>query len=149
MVNNYLLTFEKNARVPIQSQDSKSTFLSFFPTFLSTAVSILYFIGYEGHSRIPAEGIKCWDINPDSIHLKPGWLMLFPHQSCCFLWLWRPGPARTRPSHTLCCLPVAMSSQAIQTFSLESPVIQSLSHVWLFATSWTGARQAPLSSTIS
>ena len=27
-------------------------------------------------------------------------------------------------------------------------VVQSLSHVWLFATPWTAARQAPLSSTI-
>ena len=32
---------------------------------------------------------------------------------------------------------------------LSSHVVQSLSHVWLFATPWTAARQAPLSFTIS
>ena len=33
MVNKYLLTFEKNGRVSIQSQDSKSTFLSIVQLF--------------------------------------------------------------------------------------------------------------------
>ena len=34
-------------------------------------------------------------------------------------------------------------------FDLHVFVVQSLSHVWLFATPWTVAHQAPLSSTIS
>ena len=37
----------------------------------------------------------------------------------------------------------------LNTLSLGSVVVQSLSHIWLFGTSWTVAFQASLSSTIS
>ena len=37
----------------------------------------------------------------------------------------------------------------INIYTLLIVVVQSLSHVQLFATSWTATRQAPLSSTVS
>ena len=40
-------------------------------------------------------------------------------------------------------------AETITTVLIGYVVVQSLSHIWLFATPWTAAHQAPLSSTIS
>ena len=61
-------------------------------------------------------------------------------------------------SHLLCCMILLIYSwiQFVHTYvrllhlcSSEIVVVQSLSHVWLFATPWTAAHQASLSFTIS
>ena len=61
-------------------------------------------------------------------------------------------------SHLLCCMILLIYSwiQFVHTYvrllhlcSSEIVVVQSLSHVWLFATPWTAAHQASLSFSIS
>ena len=61
-----------------------------------------------------------------------------------------PGLTTTRSSAFICkYLPKYASQGYFYINGIVQSVVQLLSHVWLFASSWTAAHQAPLSSIIS
>ena len=81
-------------------------------------------------------------------YLNSWLLMLFSHAQH-FATLWTAAPQPSCPSLSPRVCPRSSTSRSSRNLYSPSDVSVYLSHVWLFETPWTAARQASLSFTVS
>ena len=118
---------------------------------------------FIGRTDVEAETPILWPVSKKLTYLKRPWcwerlkvggegddrewdgLMASPTQ---WTWVWVNSGSWWWTGRLACCSPRGRKDSDV-TERLHWTAVQSLSRVWLFPTPWTGARQAPVSSTIT